>query len=164
MNITLQSIYFFIGVGGIAIGIILAIVAVIYFFRADIRGVKDDLSGKAKQIEMEKAATEKTKKKKRVLTNKQEWTGGVAQGSIEQRSTTSGTDSSASTDATFDTDYAAGGNKSNKAKSFASVSTKSNAIGARGTTSDVAFQIRQKCLDIHHGFVIDVNGGLSKFE
>ena len=46
---SLQTILFFAGIAFIVLAVVLAIVAIAYYVKQDIRGVMDDLSGKARQ-------------------------------------------------------------------------------------------------------------------
>lgn len=47
--ITPQLVFMIIGIAAIVAGVVLVAVAFMYYFKNDIRGVKDDLSGKARQ-------------------------------------------------------------------------------------------------------------------
>ena len=109
MEMTLQNIYFLVGAAGFLLAAICAISAVAYFFRADIRGVLADLSGKTRSAELAEFAMPKRGRssKKSILTGNDEWIGGIAhQGDLAAQSgsdaiteePSSGTGSGASSD------------------------------------------------------------------
>lgn len=88
MDMSLQTIYFYIGVAGFALAAICAISAIAYFLRADIRGVLADLSGKTRAAELAEFTMPKRGRgsKKSVLVGNEEWTGSIAQGDLAARS------------------------------------------------------------------------------
>lgn len=87
MEMNLQTIYFVIGVVGLALAAVFAIAAIAYFLKADIRGVRADLSGKARQSGLsERAERKNARRAKNVLTKEDEWKGRISQGDLAAKS------------------------------------------------------------------------------
>ena len=81
----MQQIYFVVGVAGIALGVALAIAAIVFFFVADIRGVLADLSGKARQADIkEREEKRRSRRARKALTNDQEWQGDIVEGDLRR--------------------------------------------------------------------------------
>lgn len=53
---SLQSLYFAIGVAGLVLGAVFLVAAIAYFIKVDIRGVLDDLSGRRRHADVSAAA------------------------------------------------------------------------------------------------------------
>lgn len=86
MEMNLQNIYFIVGVVGFVLAAIFAALAIAYFVRADIRGVRAELSGKARQAGLA-AATESRRSddtKRNVLTQDDSWKGVVSRGVLSE--------------------------------------------------------------------------------
>lgn len=85
MDQSLQSLYFIVGVVGVALSVALAVAAAVYFVRMDIRAVWADLSGKkrlSKLTDGSPGARRRTGKS--VLVENMEWRGEIAQGEVKQ--------------------------------------------------------------------------------
>lgn len=80
MDMTLQNIYFMIGIIGFVLAAICAIAAVVYFIRGDIRGVLAELSGKTRKTELAEFTEPKSSANTRrnVLTQNDEWKASVS--------------------------------------------------------------------------------------
>lgn len=83
MEMNLQTIYFMVGVAGLVLAAGFALSAIVYFVKADIRGVRADLSGKARQAGLsERAERKNARAAKNVLTKEDEWKGRISQGDL----------------------------------------------------------------------------------
>ena len=109
----MQQIYFVVGVAGIALGVALAIAAIVFFFVADIRGVLADLSGKARQADIkEREEKRRSRRARKALTNDQEWQGDIVEGDLKGPASAAGEGVDASSDPSDDEDEASTGKPS----------------------------------------------------
>lgn len=101
MEMNLQAVYFIVGVAGLVLAAGFAVAAGAYFVKADIRAVRADLSGKARQTGLsERAERRSGRGAKNVLTKETEWQGRISHGDLAENAEDAVTASGGSDDLT----------------------------------------------------------------
>lgn len=143
---TLQSIYFYAGIAGFCLAALFAILAVVYFFKADVRGVYADLTGKEKTSD-QKETSRRRKKAKRVTaqSNEPHYEGGIEHVEMRERS----------------------GNRRRSADSYetkqnpkAVLREKQDAAYAQHGEAVSAFRVVVECMACDSAYYLDADGNL----